>query len=258
MISKKTLLESKNPIVVSGTILFTRYAFSPNRLKYCGPDANLDLFEYASRNISDNGLVELLSEFEGAYPYLQFIANSNNLKDPFDYRVVEAYWIGNNLLKNVSLNKFYYHLKDRFGKRIPLKDFGNLTDKIPYGAKPYHAFHVFDIYKKMGGIRGIDLGPVLNTINNCKISWGKIIKIEKDFLKVEYQPLLLDKKLHFGQPETKRIDYKFKNKSFLENPKIGDWVSFHWNWACDILTKAQLNNLQKWTSWHLKIANTKN
>lgn len=240
---------------VSGTILFARYAFSPNRLKFCGPDAHWDIFEYTSRKLSDQGLTELLSEFEGAYPYLEFIASENKIADPFAFKVVEAYWIGNELLGNINLSKFYDHLKERFKKRTKAKSFEYLMGKVPLGAKPYHAFHVFDIFTRIGGIRGIDLGPALETINNCKISWGKIIKVRENALEIEYQPLHLDKKLFFGPNEVKRIDYQFKSRSFLENPQIGDWISFHWNWACDVLTERQLKNLQKWTLWHLKIAN---
>jgi hypothetical protein len=242
-------------IKVPGTILFSRYAFSPNRLKYCGPDANLDLFEYTSRQISDPGLVNILSEFEAAYPYLEFIAQENRINDPFDLSVVEAYWIGNDLLNQVNLNQFYYHLKDRFKKRIKSKSFEHVSNKIALAAKPYHAFHVFEILPKIGGIKGIDLGPVLITINSCMINPGQILKVEDEYLEVQYHPLIFDRKLIFAKSEAKKIEYKFKDKSFISNPRVGDWVAFHWNWACDFLSPRQLVNLKKWTLYHLKLAN---
>ena len=247
--------ESNKLIKVPGTILWARYSFSSNRLKYCGPDANLDLFERTASKVNDKKLREILCEFEAAFPYIQFIASENRIKDPFDWRVVEAFWLGNELLNNISINKFYKHLKDRFSKRAKPLVFDLFAGKISAGSKPYHAFHVFEIYQRFGSWRGIDLGPVIETINNCKISWGRIIKIEKETLDIEYQPLILSKKLSFGTSEIKKIDYKFRDKSFLENPKVGDWVSFHWNWACDILSKRQLKNLRKLTLWHLKLAN---
>ena len=60
-----------------GANLWAHYSFAPNHLKYCGPDANVELFEYATRKISDKGLVKILSEFEAAFPYIQFIAKEN-------------------------------------------------------------------------------------------------------------------------------------------------------------------------------------
>lgn len=244
-------------IKIPGTILWARYSFSPNRFGYCGPDANLDLFERAVRIINDQKLREILSDFEAAYPYVQFIASENRIKDPFDWRVVEAYWLGNELLNKISLNKFYNHLKDRFQKRTQSQILESLISKIPAGAKPHHSFHVLEIYQRFGSWRGIDLGPVIETINNCLISWGKVISIDNNFLDVEYQPLEFDHKLRFTNPQIKKIEYKFKDHSFLPGLKIGDWVSIHWNWACDILTHQQLKNLKKWTLWHLRLANLK-
>lgn len=243
-----------------GSILWARYSFSPNRFKYCGPDKNLELFEYTSRQKTDRGLTQILSHFEAAFPYIEFIARENKIKDPFDFRAVEAYWLGNDLLNHIHLNKFYHHLKDRYLKRFKTKtSFDEIAGKIPLGARPYHAFHVLEIFREVGSMRSINHGPVLKTINNCLIGWGKVIKIADEFLEVEYRPLeLLNHRLVFGPAQTKKIEYKFRHKSFFDTPQIGNRVSIHWNWACDILTPRQLQNLQKWTLWHLKIANSFN
>lgn len=241
--------------VLSGSILWVRYSFAPNRFHYCGPDSNLTLFEYAVNKTSDGGLEQILSHFEAAFPYMDFIASENQINNPFDWRVVEAYWLGNNLLANVNIEKFYRHLKERFKKRTDAKVFESIVGKLPAGAKPNHAFHVLEIFRQLGSSRGINFGPVINTINNCLISWGEIVAIDQDTLKIKHQPLVLDKKLFWGPPEIKQIEYKFLGKTFLENPQIGDWISFHWNWACEILTERQLKNLQRWTLWQLKIAN---
>jgi len=87
---------------LEGTLRFIRYAFMPNRLRYCGGDDNRTLFEYGVEGASDGGLQPLLRKFSGALPYLQLIARANGLSDPFDARVVEAYWIGNELLEGVE------------------------------------------------------------------------------------------------------------------------------------------------------------
>lgn len=243
-----------------GPVLFARYAFAPNKLKFCGPDKNRTIFEYAVDSYSDQDLVKLLSEFEGAYPYLQFIAFQNKILDPFDWRVVEAYWLGNDLLNQTEISKFYHHLKDRFAGRLKPAIFRNLATKVPQGAKPYHAFHVFDIYTRIGGIRGIDLGPVLETINNCRISWAKVIGrdvLRPNKILTEYQKIIeKNNQLVLGPKNIESFEYKLQGKSFVGIIEPGDWVSVHWGWVCDKLDSRQLQNLKKWTLWHLKIANS--
>jgi hypothetical protein len=78
---------------LDGTLRFIRYGFMPNRLRYCGGDDHPTLFQYGLAGVSDGGLTPLLRRFTGALPYLQLIARANGIADPFDPRVVEAYWI---------------------------------------------------------------------------------------------------------------------------------------------------------------------
>src|SRR5207237_641962 len=90
----------------------------PNRLRYCGGDDNRTLFDYGMEGASDGGLPPLLRKFSGAVPYLKLIARANGLADPFDARVVEAYWIGNELLEGVEVRQLYDALLERFGKQL--------------------------------------------------------------------------------------------------------------------------------------------
>ena len=77
------------PKPLDGTLRFIRYGFMPNRLQYCGPTGeNRTLFEYGVEQVVDGGLTPLLRRFTGALPYLQLIARSNGIADPFDVRVV--------------------------------------------------------------------------------------------------------------------------------------------------------------------------
>jgi len=102
---------------LDGPQLFARYAFMPNRLTYCGGDDNRALFDYCLEEVTDDGLRGLLRKFTGAMPYLRLIAECNAILDPFDARVVEAYWLGNNLLQGVEARALYNSLRDRFGPR---------------------------------------------------------------------------------------------------------------------------------------------
>lgn len=42
---------------------------------------------------------------------------------------------------------------------------------------------------------------------------------------------------------------------FVVEPRLGDYVSIHWNWACDVLTAAQVRNLERYTRYHMHLAN---
>ena len=84
-----------------GPILFARYAYPPNALGYCGPPDSGALIGAAAPATDLDGLSRLAARFEGAWPYLRLIARCNGIADPLDPRVVEAYWIGNELLLQV-------------------------------------------------------------------------------------------------------------------------------------------------------------
>ena len=103
--------------LLDGPQLFARYAFMPNRLTYCGGDDNRALFDYCLAGVTDQGLLELLKQFSGAMPYLRLIARCNGLADPFDPRVVEAYWLGNELLRGVEIRALYDSLRNRLPSR---------------------------------------------------------------------------------------------------------------------------------------------
>ena len=238
-----------------GMLRCAKYAFSPNRLKYCGPDKNKDLFEYCAKTHVDPGLGMLLKEFEVMYPYLKLIADENNIVNPFDEKVVEAYWIGNELLNNVKMNKLYYHLIDeqQLKKRTSMKLLNKIVGRIPVGAKPHHAFHVFNVPFRTGKLT---VDHTLETMDKCRISWGKILKVEGSGLNVESCPLLSKNgKFYFGEKKNLLVNYKYGKEQFIKDPKKGYIITFHWDWACEVITEQQKDQLKAWTIHHLKIAN---
>lgn len=247
--SNAQILKSANPVV--GTSRFIRYAFMPNKLRYCGGDDNRTLFEYATENTIDGGLRPLLTKFTGALPYLKLIARANNIADPFDERVVEAYWIGNELLAHVEVHQLYDTLTERFGKQLQGKTRDWVLSKAPAGARPHHNFHVFDIHSRVG-----ELQNTLETMDNCRVSWGKVVRVEGAELVVERQPLMLEEgKLVLGHPETTRVLRQVDSRGFADSAAPGDWVSIHWGWVCEVLPPKQQASLAHYTGYHIKIAN---
>ena len=137
---------------MDGVLRCSKYAFGPNRLHYCGPDANREIYDYINDGATDPGLEALLKGFQTMFPYLRHIAHANNIADPFDERVVEAYWIGNELLDTIEKKVFWRHLIDdhQIPKKIGKKSFSYIEQKIERGAAPNHSFHVLNIWKRTG------------------------------------------------------------------------------------------------------------
>lgn len=232
----------------NGLLLFARYAFAPNKLGYCGPGDFESLFGYLTENESDPGLRELAQKFDGAYPYLQLIAAANGLHDPFDPRVVEAYWVGNEHLERVEASPFFASLRERFLPRVGSRELSSMTASLETGAKPHHNFHVFEVYRRAGLLRDARATIALERMDQCRISWGRVVHQEDADVVVERSPLVMrDGKLQLGHPERAKVQRQLNGHGYLDELRPGDVVSIHWNWACDRLSDHSLRNLVRCT-----------
>ena len=243
-------------MTVAGPILFARYAFGPNRLGYCGPDDAAELFEQATIGGEDAALRSLARGFEGAYPYLELIARANGLADPLDARVVDAYWLGSDLLDRVDAGPLGRSLETRFRGRLTGDAWRWLATTPDAGARPVHAFHVMDVFPRMGLLRGGAVDDVVRTIDACRIRWGRVRARDGDWLIVDAVPLgLVEGHLALATPRPERIQAWRDGVGFLPAVEAGDVVSIHWDWACDRLTAGQLRRLRAWTLRELAVAN---
>lgn len=244
-----------------GLLTCANYAFPPNSLHYCGPEKQADLAGYQQEQTTDAGLVEIIRDFQTLYPYLRLIAHENNIADPFDPRVVDAYWIGNGLLRNIKIDHFYYHLHNSLGlqKKVKLRDLEYLYGKLPQGLLPHHTFHVLNVFSRTGH-QAIE--HTLETMDACRIGWGKVVTNPK--LLVETQPLILKAgKLVLGKPIIKKIDVPIQLEAKSQTlpagrqgPTANDIISFHWNTFCDILSDGQVKSLERYTRQAIRLANT--
>jgi hypothetical protein len=232
-------------------LLFARYAFMPNRLGFCGGANEHGLFEACAASIASPELRDWAKQFEGAYPYLALIAQANGLPDPLGYRAVEAYWLGNELLNGVGLAPLYDSLRQRFASRLSPKALDLVLGKVPSGAHPFHAFHVLEVCRRTGA-----LAESLETLDNCRISWGQVESMAGDKLGVRVQPILFQQgTLVLGPEQSRLVQRQIDGRGFVDGIGIGDWISIHWGWACDRLNSRQLGNLRRYTAQHLQLAN---
>jgi len=240
---------------MDGVLRCSRYAFGPNRLHYCGPDANAEVSAYIQAGASDPGLFSILKQFHTMYPYLQMIAWANGIADPFHPRVVEAYWLGNNLLTGVSKQQLFLHLAERLRLKRRLKpaEFDLITKAISQGAVPHHNFHVFGVWRRTGHEKR---EHTLASLDACRVSWGKVKKVSGPVLIIETPPLILTEgKLSLGKPVVKKITRQLESYYDIEQIKAGELLSLHWGVPCEVITKKQAQILKQLTLKHLAIAN---
>jgi hypothetical protein len=241
---------------LSGLQLFARYAYPPNALGYCGPPDSRALLEYGAAGVVDGGLRQLAAGFQGPWPYLRLLAGAAGVADPFDRRVVEAYWVGNELLERVGMLDFGNTLQDEFGPRAG-RQLRFLEEAVPAGAVCHHSFHVFGVYPWAGVLRsGKRVDEPMHVLERCRIRWGRVIALEGGTAVVESQPLVWDgTRLSLGVPRSETAVRSTEGIGFLDDLAPGDWVSLHWDWVCDRLTPRQLGALKHYTRRQLTITN---
>jgi hypothetical protein len=230
----------------------------PNVLGYCGPEERGKILRGIESRVAGDDLVTTLKEFEAAYPFLKLIAR-NNGREAFDYAVPEAYWIGNSLLEKVPAPDFH-----GFAQR-ELKGMGNdrarsVLKGLKGPAIPHHSFYVMSTYAVAGRGNGPDLTneaskKVAELIDNCRISWGEVVQVGSEDLRVRLKPLAIDDgRLALANPVLRRVKYNPEVKPFDE-VRPGDAVSIHWNYACEVLTPRQRKNIEKYTDADIRLVN---
>lgn len=247
---------------ISGFKIAALFGFRPHYLGLCGPTQARQqklLQKFLQGKITVAKMRPVFRKFLSAYSYYKLIARSNKIKNPFDEKVVSAYWIGNELLDKVKTGDLRQMIAKEFGgpgllpKKIAIEKAG----VIPHGSKPHHSFHVLAI----GSVTGSVDFKNTKLKDLCRIGWGRVKKIknqprrpkgsgprpeasEISNLVVQYQPLIGEKKIKLGKPVKKEIIW---NKILAPKVKTGDWVAFHWDYLAQILTKKDVKNLRKYT-----------
>src|SRR3989338_3605551 len=126
-----------------GLDLGIRFSYRVNHLRYCGPREAEDVFiSYINQKTDPQKVQDCLTRFEGLTPYLYAIAKKHN-KNPFDYEVIEAYWIGNKLLEGWTKEEMA-EIIDALEKRgLPASLVKEKKEQLIDGMFPHHAYNVF-------------------------------------------------------------------------------------------------------------------
>lgn len=230
---------------MNGLRLAAAYSVRPNELKHCGPDGahkTLAQFVREPEKLEEEEIRGILRQFPVAMPYYYLIARANGIDDPFDPRVVEAYWLGNDLLKNVDEESVRTTIhedvrREQWNERQIALMFSAIKLKQ---ARPFHTLSV--LYFFTFGKQDFS-DEVKQGLDSCRVNAGRVVALGEN-LTVRYRPLEFEsvKKVNLGQEVEKEIAH-----GFLTEVRIGDLVSFHLDSGVQILTPEQGRNLEHFT-----------
>ena len=66
---------------------------------------------------------------------------------------------------------------------------------------------------------------------------------------------LVDGKLALVEPKVQSVKRWLDGSGFVADVEVGDVVSLHWDWACEVLSAARLEALRRRTLHQLELAN---
>ena len=220
----------------AGAALFARYAYPPNELGYCGPDGAAELL----RPGATAEIERRARDFDGAWTYLELLAEAAGTPDPLDARVVEAYWVGNDLLDRVEPGVLVERLRDRFRTQP-----GGTWRQASARAVAHHSFHVFDVYPWAGLLQARGSPAAVAVLDLCRIRTGRVLRVDGEAATVHSHPLRWDgTALTTGPPQQQTVRWSVGGLALIHTPAAGDRVALHWDWVCDTLTDEQCARLE--------------
>ncbi|MFH1200163.1 MAG: DUF6390 family protein [Candidatus Micrarchaeota archaeon] len=235
-----------------GLVRACRYSFITNRLGYCGSEGAFGQFDEFLKNPSPalaDKIRALFPTFPGLYAYLRLIGESNGLQ-PLDSRVVEAYWLGNELLGAVPSDAVAGMIRrDLCGPGLLPKTVAEAKASPLIGLPavyPHHSFHVLHVNFVTGKVE-----PVLPNLNKCIIQWGKVESVDSAGLQVAGIRLDVGEGGFFLTDTTKRIA-----RGLACDVAAGDWVSIHWDCAIEAISRRQAGALKRYTLENIRLANS--
>lgn len=225
---------------MSGASLFARYAYPPNELGYCGPAQTGDFLGLTSPD-AEGEIRSRARQFEGAWHYLEVIASATQIEDPLDSRVVEAYWMGSELLDAIDPDQLLGELRVRFrGQR------GGTWEQSGARARAHHSFHVFEVYPWASMLRASDSPVPLQVLDQCRIRTGEVEGTDGEHAIVRSRALCWDgHRLGLGAERIERPRWSAAGQGLLASVSAGDLVALHWDWVCDIVTEDQRQTINR-------------
>lgn len=224
----------------------SRFSLPPNALGFCGKESAPTKLKSCIISGHCEGVEEELVKFPVLHPYLKTISKISGLPK-FSHEVVEAYWIGNDLLRKCKAAHYAILIKNFEAQGIPDFLIEDLKNKPPKAFIPTHLFQILHV--GVGRITG-SVPFNIDSVNQCMVRWGKVTKISGNQLTTNLNSLTQNNS-KFELIKSKEI-FEFR-KDFLPKLKIGDAVAVHWKQVIKKLTAKEVRNLKYWSYEILRV-----
>jgi hydrogenase maturation factor len=237
---------------MNGIELSARYGFPPNSLGYCGKDSfTATLRDHLKWKKDIAALEKELRKFKAQFAYLSLIAAENN-KKPFDKDVVEAFWIGNDLLGNISHEALeLFILKDLFDSKQSSRA-SKLVRSLPKGMVPHHSFNSLYINFVTDSVE-----RSVENLDSCCITWGKVLSVSGDSVAMMRNAISKDRDGKFIIiPKKSSIALQKKGICFMNRVSRGDVLSVHWGMAIEKLSQKRARALERYTKMNIRACNS--
>lgn len=242
----------------AGLRRFARYASAPTWLGPCGPADHHRVGKRSAHGPHHDDLDDLedldrlVHRFDGPWPYLRVLAAAAHIDDPLDEQVVEAYWIGNDLLDLVPPAD----LRDA----VVMHQAGAPTPSWPDEAAPWavanHGLQVFAVYPWLDLIPGAHGGYPLIVLDRCRVRGGRVVSTDDAHAVVSSAPVTWDgSRLDLGAEQVERVVVARDRAGSVDRLEAGEWVALHWDWVCERLDTDQVERLDRLTRDQLVAAN---
>lgn len=213
-------------------MIAAKYSFTPNSLGYCGTPSFVSLLQSGDRE----KIASELRKFHPHYAYLSLIARENGRR-PFDEDVVRAFWIGNELLENVSHDSL-----KRFIARelLPGQERAKrLSEGLPEGLLPHHSFNSLYINFVTDKV-----DKTIRNFDSCCVLPGKVLSVRGNGLQVERD--CIEDGPSMGKKK-ESVSLELNGTRFIDAVREGDLVSVHWGMAIELLSPDQADSIFRYT-----------
>jgi hypothetical protein len=237
-------------MVADGVALAARFSLATSRREFCGPTGAAEsLFATAVSGARSGESRSALLRFEALAPYLEALGARHGL-DPLDARVVEAYWIGNDLLEGFDRSDFE-RLLDRLTTRgLPRSIARRLREHLPSHPLAHHAFHTS--FVGVGAVTG-HVPTTLPNLEECRPALARVSAVEERSLVVERPRLEVhDGRLVLGPARSERVP---REPELLPEVAPGDAVALHWGLVATVLSPGQARRLAEYSERSWRAAN---
>ncbi|MEO7351147.1 MAG: DUF6390 family protein [Marmoricola sp.] len=225
-----------------GAALFARFAYPPNELGYCGPEGAEALLDQEATD----EITRRARGFDGAWCYLEFLAEAVGCADPLDERVVSAYWMGGELLDSIDPEALVTRLEDRFRGQL-----GGSWRQAHGRALPHHSFQVFEVYPWAGLLGQAATATAITVLDRCRIRAGEVLTVRRESARVRCRPLVWTSEgLVLGESHEEEVRWSVGGRSLIAPPEQGALVALHWDWVAQPVTPEEARMIEELEARH--------